>query len=207
MGRFSLDTPLKLSDWLIVLSTLLGPILAVQAQKVVEAIRSKGERKKGVFSRLMATRAARLSPEHVQVLNLIDVTFYGSVFFFGRYHHQTAKERAVIAAWKEYHDHLNQDTRPFSDAQLEIWGSTADRLFVDMLHAMAQEIGFSFDRVLLKRGSYSPVAHGNAERENEELRRSAVEVFSGKRPLKMDLVAVPQSPAQPAQVQQQAAAE
>jgi cytochrome bd-type quinol oxidase subunit 1 len=64
-------------DWLIVASTLLGPILAVQAQKWVEVFRERRGRKLWVVQQLMATRAARVSAEHVQALNMIDLVFYG----------------------------------------------------------------------------------------------------------------------------------
>ena len=50
-----------------------------------------------IFRTLMATRATRLSAEHVQALNGIELTFYGG----GK------KEKKVLEAWKAYHDHLN----------------------------------------------------------------------------------------------------
>ena len=55
-----------MSDALLVLATLLGPVLAVQAQKFVERWREANERRHGVFKTLMATRAARLSPDHIR---------------------------------------------------------------------------------------------------------------------------------------------
>jgi hypothetical protein len=64
------------SDWAIVSATLLGPILAVQAQKWLERWRDYRNRKMWVFQTLMATRAARLEAEHVRALNMIDLVFY-----------------------------------------------------------------------------------------------------------------------------------
>ena len=55
-----------MSDWLwpaaTVLATVVGPILAVQAQKAVERAQERSRRKSWVFHQLMATRASRLSP-------------------------------------------------------------------------------------------------------------------------------------------------
>jgi uncharacterized protein DUF6680 len=47
----------------------------------------------------MATRAARLTPDHVQALNLIDVEFYS----------KRKKYKRVLDAWKAYHDHLGEN--------------------------------------------------------------------------------------------------
>ena len=88
-------------DWLIVLATIAGPILAVQAQKAVEALRERRGRKERVFAQLMATRAARLSAEHVQALNTIDLVFFGSSVLGIR--RRSRGEQAVLDAWKEYH--------------------------------------------------------------------------------------------------------
>ena len=47
------------SDSFLIIATLAGPILAVQAQKWIERVRGKGERKFRVFQTLMMTRAQR----------------------------------------------------------------------------------------------------------------------------------------------------
>jgi len=59
---------MQVSEILIVCATVVGPILAVQAQKAVERARERRGRKAWLFHSLMATRAARVSPEHVQAL-------------------------------------------------------------------------------------------------------------------------------------------
>ena len=67
-----------LNESLMIASTLLGPILAVQAQKWVERARTSGDRRDWIFTTLMATRQTRLSTEHVRALNLIDLAYYGT---------------------------------------------------------------------------------------------------------------------------------
>ncbi|WP_406935450.1 DUF6680 family protein [Acinetobacter seifertii] len=61
------------SDLAIIFATLLGPILAIQIQKLIEKRNFAHTRKVVLFEQLMATRATRLSPEHVRALNMIDI--------------------------------------------------------------------------------------------------------------------------------------
>jgi hypothetical protein len=175
-------------DWIIVIATLLGPILAVQAQKAVEAFRERHDRKTRVFAQLMATRAARLSPEHVQALNMIDIVFYGGSFLGFR--RRSKQEQAVLDAWKEYHDNLGEGA-DLPELQQQAHYSKRDELFLNLVHAMSQDVGFSFDRVQLKRGAYTPIAHEELEADQRVLRKATIDALSGKFPLKMDVVGMP----------------
>ena len=62
-------------DWLTVLAIVLGPILALFAQRVLDRLREKRRQRLQLYLTLMGTRATYLSPEHVRALNLIDVVF------------------------------------------------------------------------------------------------------------------------------------
>ena len=171
---------MDLKEWLVVVAALLGPILAVQAQKAVEGIRERRGRKATVFTRLMATRAARISADHVQALNMIDLVFYGRrVLGVQR---RTKSEQTVIDAWREYHDHLNT-----KDSDERLWQAKGDELFVNLLYAISVDVGFRFDRVQLKRGSYSPIAHGNLEFELGAIRKLLLRVLSGDSALKVNV--------------------
>ena len=68
-------TKVTSAEWAIVFATLLGPILAVQAQKVLEGLREYRAAKLWVFRSLMTTRMQRLSIDHVRTLNMIDICF------------------------------------------------------------------------------------------------------------------------------------
>lgn len=130
---------LGVRDWSEIIATIAGPILAVQAQKWLERLRERRNRKLKVFQQLMATRASRLSTDHVQALNMIDLVFYGTHFF--------GIHRA--------------------------------------------DVHFKFDRVQLKKGSYSPIAHGNLEHEQNLIRKSVLKLLSGQSALKMDVTSFP----------------
>jgi hypothetical protein len=60
----------RLSDWVIAGCTLLGPVLAVQAQKWVEGFREKKARRLTIFRTLMTTRAMVLNPNYVEAETL-----------------------------------------------------------------------------------------------------------------------------------------
>ena len=152
----------------------------------IERVRERRSRKSFVFQQLMATRAARVSAEHVQALNMIDLAFYGR-YVFG-IHRRSKGEDAVVSAWREYHDHLN--TRAADDA-LRIWNVRSDEIFTNLLFAMAADVGYKFDRVQLKKGAYSPIAHGELEEQERALRLHAIGVLSGTSAIKMDVTSFP----------------
>jgi len=174
-------------EWLwpvaTVVATVVGPISAVQAQKWIERSQERNRRKSWVFHQLMATRASRLAPDHVQALNMIDLAFYGRRDF-GK-HRTTKTEVSVTDAWHEYLDHLGTKTEDGT------WPTRSDELFTNLLAAMAEDVGYSFDRVQLKKGAYSPIGHGEQEQLLLAIRQSVGEVLSGKRPIKMEVTDFP----------------
>jgi hypothetical protein len=48
---------ITIADWLIITATLLGPVLAVQAQKWVERFQERRKQQVAVFATLMTTTA------------------------------------------------------------------------------------------------------------------------------------------------------
>lgn len=138
---------MNLTDFLTIFAIILGPILAVQAQKWIEKHQAETNRKLYIFKTLMATRsiAGRVSSDHVTALNMIDIEFY--------------KEKEITDTWKCYLDCLNQ---PESENALNTWAKERDGLFVDLLKKMAKSLGYDFDPVHLKKAVYLPKAHSEA---------------------------------------------
>lgn len=167
---------MNISEGLLILAALAGPVLAVQAQKWIERYSESRKRKMNLFFTLMATRAARLSFEHVRALNMIEMEFYNG---------KSATEREVLDTWRIYHDHFNQISEKSTDAQLTTWLERGDDLFTDLLHAMSRALGYKFDRVQLKRGAYYPKAHGDEETAQRQIRDSLRSILSGEKPLPM----------------------
>ncbi len=182
---------MTLTDELLIGATILGPVLAVQAQKWLERATEKRRRKLGIFYALMATRAARVAPDHVRALNQIDLEFSGARFLsFIQW--QTPKEKAVANAWRIYSDHLNERVEEIKEA-VEAWVRRGDDLFVDLLFALSTYFGFAFDKVQLRRGVYSPRAHSEAENQQQAIQAHLLKLLAGNAPLKMDVVGFPVS--------------
>lgn len=154
----------------IICATLLGPVLAVQAQKWLEGNRAIKERRLTIFRTLMATRAANLSPMHVEALNAVPVEFYGT----------SKKLKQINEAWKLYLDHHDPGLPP-NDA----WAQERLNLFLNLLHLMSQFLGYSFTRPQLGRDIYSPRAHGQLEEEQGIIRRGVVALLKGEIALPM----------------------
>ena len=159
-------------DWsagAIVIATIMGPVLAVQAQKYLERHRDQKRAKDAIFRVLMATRASRLAPDHVQALNGIELAFYG-----GR-----EGEKKVREAWKAYHDHLND--KSYQPDRTAEWITRQIDLFIDLLHEMAVCLGYDFDKTHIKNSWYSPEAHGTIEQQWNEIRGALADILTGKR--------------------------
>lgn len=162
---------MTIGDWLIIVAVLAGPILAVQVQKLIESWRESKLRKNNIFKTLMATRGRTLSPIHVEALNMIDLEFSSG----------KPKDKMVVDAWKIYRDHLNslkvdRGDRDYS-FKLERWTDKANDLLADLLAAMAKVVGYDFDKVHLKKGSYTPQGYVDIEFEQDFIRKSMVKLF------------------------------
>jgi hypothetical protein len=90
----TIDWTFRIGEIAIMFATVMGPILAVQAQKIIERHREKRHRQIWIFRTLMATRAAALSAGHVEALNAVPIEFY--------------RTKKIVDSWKEYLDYLSQ---------------------------------------------------------------------------------------------------
>ncbi len=156
---------MEIRDWLNIIALIIAPILALQIQKWLEKYREDRKRKLDIFKTLMSTRANRVSIEHVEALNMIDVEFY-----------KKDKYKKVVKAWRTYHDYLSNTNS--NDAN---FGTKSDDLFIILLSEMGESLDYKFDDVMLRRNAYSPVAHGNIEFEQQIIRKGYADLFSGKR--------------------------
>jgi hypothetical protein len=179
-------------DWLMIAATILGPILAVQAQKAIERWRSRREARLRIFYVLMANRATQLAPEHVQALNQIDLEFLPSPFWVAPL--QQKKDKEVLSAWALYSQALNRDLENATEAQFVAWRDKCDELFYDLLHKISLSLGFQFDKAHLSKGAYHPRGHFHRERFQHMVLEGAAKVLTGQQSLKMDVVAFPFAP-------------
>jgi hypothetical protein len=171
-------------EWITIVAIILGPILAVQAQKWIEAAGAKKNQRLIIFKKLMATRATPISPVHVESLNMIDIEFAGS----------NKKNEQVRLRWKEYLDHLNSlEQDPIKQkALLPVWSEKNQDLLAELLHDMSKAVGYNFDKVQIRRGIYAPMGHANLEIELQLIRRLLIEVLGGRHALSLDVRSLPQ---------------
>ena len=167
---------MDLKDWLLVISTLLSPLIAVQVTELLGRRRQVRDEQLRMFRTLMATRASTLDVAHVQALNSIDVVFSG----------KSAEQEAIRRQWKQYLDHLNDKNYP-----REHWDTRRKELLVELLDTMGRHLGFDFDKTHLKNQTYYPQGFGDREAEQAALRKSMSEVMSGKRALPMWVANLP----------------
>jgi hypothetical protein len=120
----------------------------------------------------MATRAYTISWDHVMTLNRIDLEF----------DKDKRKEKEVLDAWKQYLDLLGDKF-----VTGEAWNAKRIELLVELLHKMALVLDYDFDKTHIKNSSYSPVAHGNTDTQNENIRKGLLEIFEGKKSVPMEI--------------------
>ncbi|MFC5519957.1 DUF6680 family protein [Polaromonas jejuensis] len=173
---------MSLTDVLMILATAASPLIAVQVTRYLDDRNEIRGRKLHVFKTLMATRAYTLSPAHVEALNRIDLEFSS----------KKPAEKAVLDVWQQYLDHLGN-----KNMEIQAWGNKRTDLLVDLLHAMGKTLGYDFNKTQIKNGTYSPVAHGRIESEQERMRQLTLELLEGKRMLPMHVTNIPHNPPAP----------
>jgi hypothetical protein len=153
-----------------IIAIVRGPIVALRIQRAIEDERATKNRKLWIFKTLMSNRATRMAPVFVQALNLIDVEF------------TAASEKPVRDAWKEAQDHFSdwgKQTPEQKQTQAKANLDRADELLSEMLVRMGTTLGYSFDKVYVKKGWYYPEGLGDMEQEGHALRKGLLRIISG----------------------------
>lgn len=178
---------LKLSDYLMVAATVIGPIAAVQAQKFVEKTTERKRRKLQIFYTLMATRATRVAPEHVSALNAIELEYGPSHSIF---HRQTPADKRVVDTYRVYFDKLSENVEK-NEASIKVWNDRCADLFVDLMFEMSRSTGYSFDKVTLRRAVYHPKGHVDTEMAQNAMRDFFLAVATGRASIPMAVTYFP----------------
>ena len=162
---------IKSTDVLIILATLIGPILAVQAQKWLERGREIKNGQLRVFKTLMATRAVNLSPAHVEALNAVPIEFYG----------KSSQLKTINIKWKVYFEHLLLNVQTFAN-----WEEKRRELLYDLLLVMSRHLEYDFDEVEIKK-VYAPQGHQVIETDQEIIRAGFAALFKGQASLPIEI--------------------
>ena len=164
-------TNAEILNALILIATIFaivaGPIAAVQVSRRNDNERAKSERRFKIFRDLMATRNLVLDPSHVIALNLIEVEFYES--------------KEIRAAYTSYRRHMSTPLLGL-EAQ-DVFYADRRRLFFELIHLIAENLGYNYDKMELSDLAYSPdgwIIDQDMQRENVRLLQ---QLLKGERPL------------------------
>jgi hypothetical protein len=155
---------ISLESWLTIAAIVAGPILALYFQRLLDAIREKHNRQLRVFRELMITRSMRLSARHVEALNAVPLEFENK-----------GKDKKILAAWKQYLDHLNTD----STKDPMTWSNKGAELIVELLLEMATRVRFQTEKPRIEREIYLPQLFNTIETEQNALRQWLLELLDG----------------------------
>jgi uncharacterized protein DUF6680 len=156
---------ISLEGWLTIAAVVVGPILALAAQRVLDNLREEHTRQVRIFRELMVTRAQRLSPRHVEALNAVPLEF-----------RKTRKNKKILATWKTYIDHLGTD----STKDLSAWINTGTGLLVELLYEMSQRLGPRLEKLSIEKEAYLPIMFNTIEMESQAVRKQILEVLDGR---------------------------
>jgi hypothetical protein len=180
------DFSVKVTDVVMIVAVFAGPIVAIQIAEWLRKIKDSRDRKVHIFRTLMATRSAQLASMHVEALNLVDLEF----------HSQKRQDKRVLDAGRLYIDHLRDRGYP-----KESWGARKAELLVELLYEMSVSLGYGFDKVQIKVGSYYPSGYDDANNENEEIRKNWLNIVRGNQQLHMKAEIFPSPGSVPPQKQ------
>jgi len=171
---------MTISDWVMVVAVLLGPLIAVQLTRYLDDLREERGRKLWIFKTLMAKRDKGQSTYHVEALNRIDLEFSP----------KKAADREVLDAWKAYLDFLSDKEFPPDQ-----WPIRRIDLLVELLHKMARGLRYEFDKTSIKNSSYTPNGHQQLEDDQTVIRQGVRKLLEGDGVLPMYVTNFP--PADP----------
>ena len=163
-----MDWSIKITVIIMIIAIFIGPIVAVQITEYLRNRKDARDRKVYIFRTLMATRSARLAPSHIEALNLVELEFPTS----------PRSARRVVDATRLYVAHLGDHQYP-----KEAWGTRKDELLVDLLYEMSTALGYNFDKVQIKAGSYYPSGYQETEMDNLQIRKLWLEILKGNKQL------------------------
>lgn len=168
---------LTVDQWLAVISAIAiftSPVVALEIQKRLDEKRAHRDRKMAIFRKLMTTRGTQMAPAHVEALNGIEVEFYA----------KEGPDKKVLDAWRLYMTHVNTQV----PADPTHWTQTKVDRLVNLLVEMSKALDFDMDEAAIRTNIYHPIGFVQIETEQHALRKAALEIFSGERPLQTTVI-------------------
>lgn len=155
-------------DWITVAAILIGPVLALFAQRILDWVREKKERRVQLYVTSMSLRGTWLHPDSIRALNAIDTIF------------DRRSDKTIRDAWANVIKHV-ASTRPDPQNQpneTRAWGDRLLDLRVDLYQLLGSAVGYSRSVDYIKTHMYVPQYHVDIELEQATIRRQFAKAIS-----------------------------
>ena len=150
-----ISTPPSWFEWLTVGAIVVGPIFALLAQRLLDYLREKRERRVRLFIALMTTRASQLAPDHINALNSIDIVF------------SRKRDLKIREAWENVRTHLA------TNVNAPDWQTKLSDRKANLYREIAVRVGYGhFTAEYLKYEVYLPTYYGEMERDQLKIRQA-----------------------------------
>lgn len=148
-------------DWITVAAIITGPVLALFAQRALDWLREKKNRRVDLYLTAMSYRATWLNPESIKALNLIDTVF------------DKARDEPVRAAWAAVltQTRIPRPEKEDRNGRQQAWDARMFDLRVDLYQLLGQAVGYDHTVDYIKNQIYYPQAHMDIELEQMQIRK------------------------------------
>ena len=144
-------------------------MVAVVVTRLMDNRSAAEFRRYQVFRDLMRTRAAKLSPAHVDALNLVEIEF-------NKFHR-------VSEAWHRYMENLAA-ANPLDENERSNFYVRREQLFIKLVQEVAKESGLrTVDITDVMTSNYYPVGWQTEQQEQQQIRQLLIQVLAGNRGL------------------------
>lgn len=154
-------------DWITVAAIIAGPVLALAAQRVLDYLREKRNRRVQIYLTLMALRSTPLHPDHIKALNMLDTVFS----------RKNDRDQKVRDTWDKVLKHVV--IKREGDAQaLANWDNKLLDLRVDLYQAVGRAVGYDHSVEYIKNHIYAPAYFTEMEIDQIKIRQGIVKILS-----------------------------
>jgi len=152
-------------DWITVAAIVLGPVLALFAQRGLDWLRERKKKRLDIYLTIMSLRATWIHPDSLKALNLIDTIF------------DRKGDKPIRDAWAAI---IAQVTtrRPEDEEGAARWDNRLLDLRVDLYQLMGKAVGYNHTVDYIKTQIYAPEYHVNAEMEWLQIRKQLAKAIT-----------------------------
>jgi len=145
-------------DWITIAAIVLGPVLALFAQRALDWLREKKNRRVQLYMTVMSLRASWLHHDSIRALNSIDTVF------------DKRSDQSIRDAWTAVINHSYSQRAEGEEAARE-WNQRMNDLRADLYQRMGDAVGYHHTLDYIKSRIYYPQYHVDVELEQMQIRK------------------------------------